>query len=225
MVFWTAISMLIFFSASRAFIKNLVIKTSLFIAPERIREQESGQNLAFLLKIRDLSRENLRLKNILNIKNKARLIPANVIFGGGYLFSDVILINQGENAGIKIGDLVTYGDKILIGRILEVGVYRSKAALLGHLGDKIVLRQDLSENSQAIPIETAGRGAGELQAEIPAEVNLKIGDMFRSAENPEYLVGVIDKITAEASNQFKTITIIAPIAPSLLYEVTVVSKK
>lgn len=217
-----ALLALIFLSGSRAFIKNLIIKTSLFIAPEMASQQESMRDLALLLKIRDLTRENLKLKKILDIKSKTRLIPANVILGGGYLFSDVILINQGENADVKVGDLVAY-QNVLIGKILEVGKDWSKAALLGRLGEKVVLRQDSPENGRAVPIETLGKGAGEFQAEIPAEVNLKIGDIFRSAENPEYIVAVADKIKDAPNGRFKEISLIAPISPSWLYEVTIVS--
>jgi len=223
-IFWAALLALFFFSGSRAFIKNLIVKTSLFLAPEREFRQASRESLALLIKIRDLEKENAKLKKALSINGKIRLIPANVVFGGGYLFFDVLLINQGENAGIKIGDLVTYQNKILIGRIAEVGADWSKAAILGRLGDKITLRQDFLENIQSVPIEAAGRGGGELQMEIPAETNLKIGDIFRSAENPNYIAAVVDKISSESDGQFKEIGLISLLSPVLLYEVDIVSK-
>ena len=180
--------------------------------------------MALLVKIRDLERENIKLKTALGINGKIRLIPANVVFGGGYLFSDIILINQGENAGIKIGDIVTYQNKILIGRVAEVGADWSKTALLGSLGDKITLRQDSSENIQSVPVEAVGRGGGELQMEMSAETNLKIGDIFRSAENPEYIAGVVDKISYEFGGQFKEISVFSPLSPVLLNEIDIISK-
>ncbi len=194
------------------------------MAPERESRQASRESLALLIKIRDLERENIKLQKALGVNGKTRLIPANVIFGGGYLFSDSILINQGENAGIKIGDLITYQNKILIGQVVEIGADWSKAVLLGRVGDKIILRQDAPENIQFAPIEATGRGGGEFQVEMPADVNLKIGDIFRSAENPEYIAGVVDKISSEFGGQFKEVGLISPVSPILLYEVDIISK-
>ena len=215
---------LIFFSGSRAFVKNLIIKASLFLAPERESRQAGNQALALLIKIRDLEKENAKLKKALSINGKIRLIPANVVFGGGYLFFDVLLINQGENAGIKIGDMVTYQNEVFLGRITEVGADWSKIGLLGRLGNKIILRQDAPENIQSIPIEAIGLGGGEFQIEMPAETNLKIGDIFRSAENPEYIAGMVDKISFKSGDQFKEIGLISPLSPVLLNEVDIVSK-
>lgn len=215
---------LVFFSGSRAFVKNLIIKVSLFLAPERESLQVSREGLALLIKIRDLEKENIKLQKALGVNSKTRLIPANVIFGGGYLFSDAILVNQGGNAGIKIGDLVAYQNKILIGRIAEVGADWSKAVLLGRVGDKITLRQDAPENIQPIPIEATGRGGGELRMEVSAETNLKIGDIFRLAESPEYIAGMVGKISSEFGGQFKEISIVSPLSPVLLNEVDIISK-
>ena len=223
-IFWAALLALFFFSGSRGFIKNLIVRASFFLAPEMESRQSSRESLALLVKIRDLERENIKLKTALGIDGKIRLIPANVVFGGGYLFSDIILINQGENAGIKIGDIVTYQNKILIGRVAEVGADWSKTALLGSLGDKITLRQDSSENIQSVPVEAVGRGGGELQMEMSAETNLKIGDIFRSAENPEYIAGVVDKISYEFGGQFKEISVFSPLSPVLLNEIDIISK-
>lgn len=223
-IFWAALLALIFFSGSRGFVKNLIVKASLFLAPERESRQTSRENMALLIKIQDLEKENLRLKTALGVNGKTKLIPANVIFGGGFLFSDVILINQGENSGIKIGDLVTYQNKILIGRVAEVGADWSKAVLLGRIGEKITLRQDMSENIQHAPVEAAGLGGGEFQIEMPAEANVKIGDIFRSAENPEYIAGVVDKISSESGGQFKKISVISPVSPVLLDEIDIISK-
>lgn len=204
--------------------KNLIIKASLFLAPERESLQVSGESLALLIKIQDLEKENIKLKRALGMNGKTRLIPANIVFGGGYLFSDAILVNQGENAGIKIGDLVTYQNKIIIGQIAEVGANWSKADLLGRVGNRITLRQDALENTQSIPTEAIGRGGGEFRMEMPAETNLKIGDIFRSAESPEYIAGVIDRISLELGGQFKEISIVSPISPVLLNEVDIISK-
>ncbi|OGF59223.1 hypothetical protein A2652_00780 [Candidatus Giovannonibacteria bacterium RIFCSPHIGHO2_01_FULL_43_140] len=223
-IFWAALLALIFFSGSRAFVKNLIIKASLFLAPERESRQAGNQALALLIKIRDLEKENLRLQKALGVNAKTRLIPANAVFGGGYLFSDILLINQGWNAGIKIGDMVTYQNEVFLGRITEVGADWSKIGLLGRLGNKIILRQDAPENIQSIPIEAIGLGGGEFQIEMPAETNLKIGDIFRSAENPEYIAGMVDKISFKSGDQFKEIGLISPLSPVLLNEVDIVSK-
>mgnify|MGYP001568652951 CR=1 FL=1 len=224
-VFFAALlAVLIFFSGSRAFVKNLIIKASFFLAPERESRQAGRESLTLLIKIRDLEKENLRLQKALGVNGKTRLIPANAVFGGGYLFSDILLINQGENAGIKIGDLVTYQNKVFIGRIAEVGADWSKAVLLGRSGDKITLRQDTPENIQSVPIEAVGLGGGEFQIEMPADTNLKIGDIFRSAENPEYIAGVVYKILFESGDQFKEISVVSPVSPVLLNEVDVISK-
>ena len=95
---------------------------------------------------------------------------------------------------------------------------------MGHVGDKITLRQDALENIQFVPMEATGRGGGEFQMEMPAETNLKIGDIFRSAENPEYIAGVVDRISSEFDEPFKEISVISPVSPVLLDEVDIISK-
>src|SRR3989338_2587032 len=87
-IFWAALLALIFFSGSRAFVKNLIIKASLFLAPERESRQAGNQALALLIKTGDLKKKNLRLKKARGVNAKTRLIPANAFFGGGYLFQD-----------------------------------------------------------------------------------------------------------------------------------------
>ena len=223
-VFWLALSALIFFTESRAFIKSAILGSFIFLAPEKELLGESQRGLLLMLKIRDLAAENRNLKNALGIKNTDKVLPAKVIFKSEVLFADTILVDLGENAGVQVDDWVVAQDKIIVGNVVETGKNWSKAAAVGRIGDKIFLRQDILENPQSFPVEFVGAGAGELRAEVPAKTNLKAGSVFRLAEKPDYIVGLVENVALLAGEQFKGVTATSPISISALYEISIVSK-
>lgn len=216
--FWLALLALIFFDAPKVFLKDIAAKTVLFFAPEPGELRASRQNLALLLRIKDLERENALLKKSLG-RRPARAIPAKVILGGGYFFVDSVFIDVGSEAGVKPGDLVVLDGGVLVGEIGEAMDGRSKVFLSGRMGEEAALRLGVAA-SPLLPAR--GRGGGEFVAELPAGADANVGDTARFADHPDYLVGIVDRVAVEEGSQLKKIFIKTPFSPNTLYEVNVV---
>ena len=217
-VFWLALAVLIFFSGSRAFLKNVVAKTALILIPERAALEASRQNLVTALELRNLKVENAKLKTALNLKSKNKIIPARIKFGGGYIFSDVFFIDEGANANIKPGDFIISLNNVFLGKVIETGSNWSKAASPGRWGEKILLKKN-------VVFEAIGLGAGELKAELPLGINLKAGDELYWGEEPAYIAGLVDKIIAGESGEPEKAIILNPVSINKTSDVLVVLKK
>ncbi|QQG42370.1 MAG: hypothetical protein HYW15_02560 [Candidatus Giovannonibacteria bacterium] len=216
-----AIITLLFFNAPKVFLKNITARAVLFFAPESEGLRTSRQDLALLLRIADLERENGLLKNSLGLR-APRSLPAKVIFGGGYFFMDAVFVNIGNDAGVEPGDPVISEGGVLVGRVSESLNGRSKVLLSGRIGEEAALRLGKEPGS---PVEARGRGGGEFVAELPAGADVKVGDAARFSDLPDYIAGLVDKIAVEEGSQLKKVFIRTPFYPGELYEVRVILKK
>ena len=61
-----------------------------------------------------------------------------IIFGGGYIFSEALYLNRGADDGAEAGDLIVYGKNIAVGKIVEVFPKFSKVAPFSKFGEKTV---------------------------------------------------------------------------------------
>ena len=97
------------------------ILTPLKFFPKRSERDASNEVLLLYQKISDLEAE-LSSKN-----NLSGSISANVVFGGGYIFSDSIFLNKGSENGVSTGDFVVYKSSIALAKVEEVFPKYSKA--------------------------------------------------------------------------------------------------
>ena len=210
-IFWLALAVLVFFNGSRSFLKSLTLRTILFFAPEAVSRDESRQNLALILELKRLKEENGKLKQILGVKNQARIIPARIKLGGGYLFTDVLVLDKGLEAGVKVGDVVSAEDNILIGLVSEAGNGWSKILPAGYAGEKIILRKKpVAGSAESAVFEAFGMGGGEIKAELPASLNFKAGDPLYWGENSDLIVGFVDRVLTDNEGGIQRVFIVSP---------------
>lgn len=91
---------------------------------ENIRLLSENNNLkAEIIKIKEVSRENVLLRSILNlpIGREHSIIDAAVVGKDPYSFSNVIIIDRGSDSMAGIGMDVVDGSGFLIGKIIEAG--------------------------------------------------------------------------------------------------------
>ena len=101
-------------------------------------QNEKLKNQADLIKfnrneMKEISLENLRLKELLNFKQKAsyKVIAARVIGRSSDNWSSLVIVDKGESAGIKKG-FVVISHVGLIGRVIEVNRSTSKIMLINN---------------------------------------------------------------------------------------------
>mgnify|MGYP001581860918 CR=1 FL=1 len=109
---------------------------------------------------------------------------------------DTLVIDRGEEVGIRQGDLVVYAGSSALGRIVEV--YPS--------GAKIMLFSSPQEKELAvligesrIPAKSRGRGMGNFEAKMPQGSAISVGSDVLLVEDPSIILGVVGLVEEKDS--------------------------
>ncbi|MDO8523573.1 MAG: rod shape-determining protein MreC [bacterium] len=200
-------------------LSSLFVKLNL---PRQAEGKAENTKVLFLnTRIESLESENKILNAALGEKIQKE-IPAQIKLGGGYLFSDILLLNKGKGVGLKQGDLVFAKDKIYIGKILETGENWSKVQPIGSFGEKIIFR---TGKDKEIAFEAVGAGRGELLAQLPKDTVIAVGDIIWLGEAPEYPVGLVSGIRKSEGREMQDVRITSPLSLSSLIDVMAVKSQ
>lgn len=181
--------------------------------PARNEKEISRETALLYQKINDLEQ---RLQEH-NFADKS--ILANIIFGGGYIFSDSILLDRGLEYGIAKGDFVIYKSSIAVAKIDEVFSGYSKAVPFSRFGEKITLR---SGPQKSVLFEAEGGGGREIVASLPKGSLVNVGDGVYLAENPRFLAGIVEMATKRESRDFEEINVLLPLSLWSIVEVSII---
>lgn len=176
--------------------------------------QDENRNL--LKKIADLKKieaDNKALRDqfqTVNIRSTS-LVSAQVIGAPGFLpgisIPEAIILNRGENDGVKVGYAVIYKDN-LIGRVIKTSKYLSSVLLITNSSSSF-LANSLETNAQGI---VKGRGGGIIFDNVLLSESLKKddfiltkGDVSQKGEGfpPGLIVGKITSVSKNASDLFQ----------------------
>lgn len=120
---------------------------------------------------------------------------------------DILVIDRGEEVGIRQGDIVVYAGSSAIGRIIEV--YPSSA--------KIMLFSSPQEKELAvligearIPAKSQGRGMGNFEAKMPQGSAVSAGSDVLLAEDPSIILGVVGLVEEKDSTLFMRVLFRTP---------------
>jgi len=154
-----------------------------------------------------LFEENTDLKELLGRETVEQTVFAVVLTKPNRSAYDTIVIDVGENAGIKEGDKVLYGKSIAIGKIAEVFKNSSKVLLFSSPGEEVSVM--VGRNS----IETTayGRGGGNFEIKLPRDAEVKIGDAVVAPSIMPSVLGVVGEIETESSSPIKNIFFKGPV--------------
>ncbi len=208
---------------AQSFIRNRVMDLSGFIFIERIAAAQSQYALALLNRIKDLTRQNKELRAAIGSGAKYRIVPADVKFGGGYFFTDMLALAEGENSGIDVGDLATAPGSILIGRVVETGDNWSVVKSIFSVGEKTVLKGRPALPSGRLVFEAIGIGDA-LVAELPMAADINIGDILRFGIDPDLIAGLVSNVSAAASQNMKRVIINSPLPLKTIGKVEILTK-
>lgn len=178
-----------------------------------------------LFDLRELNQENIRLRELLNFKQKSplRLVAARVIARSPDNWSSSIIIDKGRYNGVKLG-MVVVNSVGLVGRIVEALQNSSKVLLLSdpNLGVSSIIQSSRQEG-----LVSGTLGANLIMRYLPEDTQINIGDIVVSSELSQIypkglLIGKVINIGQEFSGLNRYAIIRPAVNLSNLEEVLVI---
>ncbi len=154
-----------------------------------------------------IQEENKHLKEIMGRNQSDNSILAKIIKKPPFSAYDTIIIDIGGSHGIENGDKVYALGDIILGEIVEVGIYTSKIKLYSSYGEKF----NVFVGNNNIETIAYGMGGGIFFAELPRDTEVTIGDIVSVPDMVDSFAGKVYEISEEPSKPFEKIFIKQPI--------------
>ena len=175
------------------------------------------QSLGVALSDRNaLAKENGDLRASLNLKqDTSHYIQARVLSKPPFAPFDVITIEGGAKAGIKVGQRVMVGTTY-IGTVTSASDYTSQITLLSSPANKT----DAFIGDNALPATLSGKGAGNFEVSLPQGSEVKEGDLVFATLGTDVLS--IGKVASISQNEASTLMTVLIAFPFSLYDLSYV---
>ena len=200
-------------------ISMLTPKTTL-IAENTDLKNQVQQYQAQVLELQTLRDENTTLRTELSyLPNPKTLITAMVLAKPSQSLYNSLVIDQGSDHGITVGQLVVARGTIGLGKISSVTKKTATVELFSgpqFAGDLVVRGQ------KSITLPAVGKGAGNFEIHIPREIAVSDGDILAFPESPDIAIGVVKSIIFDARDPFQTVLARLPLNIQELQVVEVV---
>jgi rod shape-determining protein MreC len=151
--------------------------------------------------------ENQKLREDLKMKPKEDFKTAGILARSPQIPKDSLLLDKGSNDGIKNGEQVLAGDRVLIGKIVEVSKSKSTVALSSAV-DRVSYGF-IARTNEAI--EIIGEGGGLIEAKVPIDFNIEVGDKIMIGGSFNYLAAIVSAIEEDRSSGFKNAMMSLPV--------------
>jgi cell shape-determining protein MreC len=166
-----------------------------------------------------LKKENETLKDLLGRQDtKLKTVLTSVLAKPPQLPYDSLLIDIGEDQGIKVGDQVIANANVYIGEVSEVLPHSAKVSLYSTPGRKLSVVLGVS----AVTAEAVGIGGGNFNILLPREVEVKEGDVIVTPAITSNVFGIVEKVNFQDKDSAQTILFKSPVNVSELSFVEVV---
>lgn len=147
------------------------------------------------------------LRRELSIAPPTQKVVAKVIARPPYLRYDTLLIDQGSDAGVAIGDLVV-SRKTALGRIVAVYPDTAFAVLFSAPGE--TMRAMLTTNATPTSVVLEGQGAGNFLTRTARDVTLATTSVAYLPGSPGYLLGEVGQVVAQPTDTEQTVRLQYP---------------
>ena len=155
-----------------------------------------------------LKTDNDDLRTQMNyIKNPDQYITAQIITRPHQDFFDAIMIDQGSQSGITVGQLVGVGDSIVIGSVSAV--FDSTARVDLYVGQSFT--SDVRLKKSGINLPAQGSGNGNISLRVPRDIVVTDGDIITLPNYPDRALGIIKSITFDPRDPYQTVIARSPI--------------
>jgi len=188
-----------------------------------IKEKDSSSNKALLLTIKLLSQENKDLQALLGREGVSEPSVVGRVLVRPHDKSpyDTLILDVGSRQGVKKDDIVIASQKTIIGKVAEVFSNESKILLLSSAG----IATPVSIGEKNIVNEAKGRGGGNYEIILPREIEATKDSLVVYAGNPAYILGGVEVIQENETDNFKKILFTVPVALGQISYVDVLISK
>lgn len=188
---------------------NYLFRTKSAISNENhnLIEENSSIKLS-MVDYQILKDENDKLRELLGrLPMKNNFILGNILTKPNHSPYDTIIIDIGEDAGIKEGNLVYANGNIPIGNINKVYGGTSLVSLYTNPGQKT----EGFVNGTNASVELIGRGGGNFEMIIPAELSVEKGTVIYLPRSNSEVLAFVEEIISKPSDPFKKVILSSPV--------------
>ncbi len=201
------------FSTGDYFYKNLDQIPNFFSDKNKLMEENTAlsselENLRIsIADYESIKSENQVLREELKIKPAENSITAAVYARPPQIPLDSLLLDKGMADGLNNGDLILAGERVLIGKIVKVSKNRATAALNSFVG--ATTYGYIARTNE--PIEVSGVGGGGIEAKVPIDFDIAVGDQIMTTGSVRYLTAVVGSIEEDRSSGIKNVLMSLPV--------------
>jgi len=189
--------------------KSYLIKDKEILADENSRlKKDLAEKEIELMSFNILKKENDELNNFLGRKTKEReSVVARVLLRPPQVPYDILIIDVGEDSGIKEGMIVSaYGD-ILLGFVDEVFKGNSRVKLYSNVRENIDI---LIDNTNIFAVASGG-GGGNFEITIPRAEEVKEGSIVITPGADPFVLGIVELVKADMADAFQKVLFRTPL--------------
>ncbi len=181
-------------------IQILVTPEKKFVDENNALKEKLAQTNALQAEVDFLKQEKQQLEGILGrIPVPDDVILTRIISKPSFSPYDTLIVDRGEQEGVREGDLVLLDDTVIVGEISVVYNHTSVVTLYSSPEQKT----EVLIGPNAIESIATGKGGGNFELKLPRNTNIKEGDAVTLAKVPTKLFGLISVIDTSPSDAFE----------------------
>jgi len=155
-----------------------------------------------------LKNENAELKELLGrVEENSDFILGNILTKPNHSPYDTLIIDIGNNTGIKEGETVYANGNMPIGSIEKVYDKTSLVSLYTNPSRKTEGFMDISN----VSVELTGRGGGNFEMVVPAELSIEKNMIVYLPGSNSKIIALVGKIISEPTDPFKRVLLSSPV--------------
>jgi cell shape-determining protein MreC len=149
-----------------------------------------------------LKSENEQIKAMLGRSTSTiPVILAQILSKPGYSPYDTLILDVGEQDGVKVGDLVLVENTLVVGEIMTVQGHSSNALLYSSPEHKT----EVFIGQRAVQATAVGKGGGNFEVRVPRNTEFQKGDEVRLSHFPDIVFGSVTDINGATADTFERV--------------------
>jgi cell shape-determining protein MreC len=159
--------------------------------------------------------ENERLRGELQMKPRGAMLHASIIARSPQIPLDALLTNIGTVDGAKENDLVFASDRSVIGKVSKLT--RDTSTVLLNSSPLLKNTGFIARTGNAIEVQ--GAGSNSLEAQVPIDFDIQIGDSVVVSHTSDNVIAVVGAIEEDKVIGNKKILMSLPVNPAQIKSV------
>lgn len=185
--------------------KNFSSKISLVEENIKLTDQIESMRIS-LIDYETIIEENKRLHVELGLKPDGNFISSKIVARPPQIPLDSLFLDKGISDGIAEGDLVLVGERVLIGKVVEVSNNTSTVTLSSF--PDFISYGHVERTGEAL--EVVGAGGGSMKARVPIDFDVEINDKIILESTRAYTLAVVGSIESNSASGFKDLLMLLP---------------